>query len=87
MLAKVKTAAVVGLDAQEVEVEVDILSGLPAVKMALLSKRGMSLPISIRTVLWGGTEGLEIRAHICRERLNSWHVPVLTRQSSEIMLP
>ena len=33
MLAKVKTAAVVGLDAQEVEVEVDILSGLPAVKM------------------------------------------------------
>jgi hypothetical protein len=34
MLAKVKTAAVVGLDAQEVEVEVDILSGLPAVKIA-----------------------------------------------------
>jgi hypothetical protein len=33
MLAKVKTAAVVGLDAQEVAVEVDILSGLPAVKM------------------------------------------------------
>lgn len=33
MLAKVKTAAVVGLDAQEVEVEVDILSGLPAVNI------------------------------------------------------
>jgi magnesium chelatase family protein len=30
MLAKVKTAAVVGLDAQEVEVEVDISSGLPS---------------------------------------------------------
>jgi magnesium chelatase family protein len=33
MLAKVKTAAVVGLDAQEVEVEVDILSGLPAMNI------------------------------------------------------
>jgi len=33
MLAKVKTAAVVGLDAQEVEVEVDISSGLPAVNI------------------------------------------------------
>ena len=33
MLAKVKTSAVVGLDAQEVEVEVDISSGLPAMKM------------------------------------------------------
>jgi len=33
MLAKVKTAAVVGLDAQEVEVEVDILSGLPAINI------------------------------------------------------
>jgi len=33
MLAKIKTAAVVGLDAQEVEVEVDILSGLPAVNI------------------------------------------------------
>jgi hypothetical protein len=33
MLAKVKTAAVVGLDAQEVEVEVDILSGLPAMNV------------------------------------------------------
>jgi len=30
MLAKVKTAAVVGLDAQEVEVEADISSGLPS---------------------------------------------------------
>ncbi len=30
MLAKVQTAAVVGLDAQEIEVEVDISSGLPA---------------------------------------------------------
>jgi magnesium chelatase family protein len=30
MLAKVKTAAVVGLDAQEVEVETDISSGLPS---------------------------------------------------------
>ena len=30
MLAKVKTAAVVGLEAQEVEVEVDISSGLPS---------------------------------------------------------
>jgi len=28
MLAKVKTAAVVGLDAQEVQVEVDIMGGL-----------------------------------------------------------
>jgi hypothetical protein len=36
MLAKVKTAAVVGLDAQEVEVEVDILSGLPAVNIVSL---------------------------------------------------
>ena len=33
MLAKVKTAAVVGLDAQEVEVEVDISSGLPAMNI------------------------------------------------------
>jgi len=33
MLAKVKSAAVVGLDAQEVEVEVDILSGLPAMNI------------------------------------------------------
>ncbi|UCG82509.1 MAG: hypothetical protein JSW38_09975 [Dehalococcoidia bacterium] len=30
MLAKVKTAAVVGLEAQEVEVETDISSGLPS---------------------------------------------------------
>ena len=30
MLAKVNTAAVVGLDGQLVEVEVDIASGLPA---------------------------------------------------------
>ncbi len=30
MLAKVRTAAVIGLDAQEIEVEVDISSGLPA---------------------------------------------------------
>ena len=30
MLAKVKTAAVVGLEAQEVEVEVYISSGLPS---------------------------------------------------------
>jgi len=30
MLAKVKTAAVVGLEAQEIEVEVDISSGLPS---------------------------------------------------------
>jgi magnesium chelatase family protein len=33
MLAKVKTSAVVGLDALEVEVEVDISSGLPAVNI------------------------------------------------------
>lgn len=33
MLAKVKTSAVVGLDAQEVEVEVDISSGLPAMNI------------------------------------------------------
>jgi len=33
MLAKVKTAAVVGLDAQEVEVEVDIMGGLPAMNI------------------------------------------------------
>src|SRR4030043_1442169 len=33
MLAKVKTAGVVGLDAQEVEVEVDIMGGLPAMNI------------------------------------------------------
>jgi magnesium chelatase family protein len=33
MLAKVKTAAVVGLEAQEVEVEVDIMGGLPAMNI------------------------------------------------------
>ncbi len=33
MLAKVKTAAVVGLDAQEIEVEVDIAGGLPAMNI------------------------------------------------------
>jgi magnesium chelatase family protein len=33
MLAKVKTAAVVGLDAQEVQVEVDIMGGLPAMNI------------------------------------------------------
>ena len=37
MLAKVKTAAVVGLDAQEVEVEADISSGLPS--MTIVGKQ------------------------------------------------
>ena len=41
MLAKVKTAAVVGLEAQEVEVEVDISSGLPS--MTIVGKQCHSL--------------------------------------------
>ena len=48
MLAKVKTAAVVGLDAQEVEVEVDIMGGLPAMKEA---DRSPSLPVVLHAVL------------------------------------
>ena len=39
MLAKVKTAAVVGLDAQEVQVEVDIMGGLPAMKVRSITLR------------------------------------------------
>jgi len=39
MLAKVKTAALVGLEGQLVDVEVDIASGLPAFKDVRTSYR------------------------------------------------